>query len=96
MAKNELKEFQGDGTQRCEWCLSGVPQLFLHEASDTYWHYGCLMCINESPLFELDLEPSCDPNLIRITMASSAVKEQIFTTQIVVDMCSTEWSSGGW
>ena len=75
MAEYLLKEFLGNGTQKCEWCLSGVPQLFLHEASDTYWHYGCLMCINESPLYELDLEPSCDPNLIRITMASSAVKE---------------------
>ena len=75
MAENELKEFQGDGTQECEWCLSGVPQLFLNEASNTYWHHGCFMRIKESPLYELDLEPSSDPNKNRITMAPSALNE---------------------
>lgn len=71
MVENELKEFSGDGTQECEWCLSGVAQLFLHEASNTYWHHGCFMRIKENPLYELDLEPSSDPKINRITMASS-------------------------
>ena len=75
MAENELKEFQGDGTQECEWCLSTAARLFLHEASDTYWHRGCFMLITESPLYELDHEPISDPKITRITMTSSAVTD---------------------
>ena len=75
MTKHLLKEFLGNGTEECEWCLSGVPQLFLHEATNTYWHFGCFMHISESSAYELNLEPNSDPNLIRITMAPTSVKE---------------------